>query len=181
MTEKQRVAIDLPAGKLTVDGKTRGIKAGEIIPTKKDHFNYEIKLWEFTTEDGQGVETNSDGCLFVIEPYSSTHAMKIVKEGYKSQRCVVKGSGWYLATNFGNGSIEWVRVSADDENNGMVEMPVGCVDCWIADENGMEVVDISEPRFQPDFEVEQHEEDAQPSAFFWEVYHELIEGHEPRF
>lgn len=171
--------IDLSRRTLYVKGRVRDLQIGQEIPIAKDNFRYKILPFQFMTVDGQGTETGSDGCLFDIEPNSSTRAMKTTERGYLSQRCVVEGSGWLLGTTEA-GKVFWHPIDVEDESNGIIELSVGCVDCWIAGPKGLKVVDISSPPFQPNFEIEQLEENNEPSSLFWTTYNDLIHGQGPQ-
>lgn len=137
----------------------------------KPNNEYTIKSFIFTDSKGE----KSDGCVFEIKPRGSTRIMKIIDENLECQRIAIEGSGWCLRTNLNdpNHEVEVYELNADDETNPLIELCQGWVDCFIAGDDGMEVADISTPKFDPKMEKNIPDNSSELPEFFWTTYKEL--------
>ena len=92
--------------------------------------------------DSQG----ANGARFVLEARASTRGMRYVDRNLQSVRAVTRGSGWYLGV-MPSEQLVLHKVKADEDMT--IGLSRGSVDCFVADERGMEMVDISWPPFEP--------------------------------
>lgn len=114
--------------------------------------NNEYTINSFIFTDAKGEQ--SDGCVFKIEPKGSTSVMKITDPNFSCQRIAIKGSGYCLRYNTKepNRGVELYELDADKDENPLIELSEGWIDCFIAGDKGLEVVDISTPKFNPNVE-----------------------------
>ena len=132
---------------------------------------YNISSYIFTDSKNE----ESDGCVFEINSRGSTGVMKITDENLECQRIAIKGSGWCLRTNLNdpNHKVEVYELTADNEENPLIELCQGWVDCFIAGDEGMEVADISTPKFNPQMEQSIPINSSELPEEFWTTYKEL--------
>lgn len=129
---------------------------------------YKIVPYVFTDEKSK----SSDGCVFEIEPRGSTRMMRITDADFTCQRIAIKGSGWFLGVN-PDGEVVEYKLNSNSKQNPEIELTKGWVDCWIADDKGMEVADVSTPPFRPEMEEEIYLNDPSLPVEFWNFYRKL--------
>lgn len=118
-------------------------------------------------------EFQGDGALFEVDPGTATPVMYIKREGYQARRQVIEGDGRVLSI-LPSGEM---RVFDVDANSGkIIEEGPGWVDCWIAGQNGMKIIDMSKPGFQLDFEVSIKVDDPSLPSEYWKQYHQLVKS-----
>lgn len=150
---------------VTIDGESHPISFGEVL---RPNSEYNIALYVFDDEFGQ----RSDGCVFEISPRGSTTVMRIVEPDFVCQRIAINGSGWFLGMS-PIGEVICQRIDAKEEENPLIELSAGWVDCWIADDGGAEIADISTPPFSPNMEKEITLDDPSLPVEFWRKYKTL--------
>lgn len=119
--------------------------------------------------DSQG----ANGARFVLEARASTRGMRYVDRNLQSVRAVTRGSGWYLGV-MPSEQLVLHKVKADEDMT--IGLSRGSVDCFVADERGMEMVDISWPPFEPKMEVEVERGDLDIPDKFWTIKELLEKG-----
>ena len=163
MTNELR--INEERNNVTIGNDTHPIKFGEIIqPTKE----YKINTYAFLGEKG----IKADGCVFEIVPYGSTTVMHVTDEAAKSQEIAVKGKGWFLGIN-PEGEITVQKVGENMIENPLIEQWKDWVGVWIAGSTGMEVLDVTEPPFNPSMEISVKKDDQTIPSEFWKTYDRL--------
>lgn len=153
--------------RVTVGGEERPIKFGEVVrPTGE----YEIRTYRFEDEYGQ----EADGYLFAIKPGGSTRVVKITDPEFTVEQIAVRGSGWLLALN-PEGEMIRLEVGGDVKENPLVKMSKDWSYCWIANPsgNGLEVLNVDRPPFNPDVEIVLDFEDQRLPSNFWSSFNEL--------
>jgi hypothetical protein len=141
------------------------ISFGERFSPKEE---YTIADYSFTDEKGKA----SNGCVFEINPYGSTRVMKITDPELTCLRIAIKGNGTMLRVS-PDGEVFYDDLKANTEENPLIELKQGWVDCCIAGDEGMEVADISTPPFKPEMETEISVGDSTLPPEFWKMYKEL--------
>lgn len=150
---------------VSIEGKTHPISFGENFRPNNE---YNIAAYSFTDELGK----QSDGCVFEIKPRGSTRVMRIVYPRLTCQRITIKGNGWFLGVN-PNLEVITHRLDASSEENPLIELSQGWTDCWIADDDGMEVADVSTPPFKPEMEKQIPLDGPSLPPEFWKIYKQL--------
>lgn len=163
---KDRFGIDTTHKNVTVDGNTYQIEPGKTIDgSTKD---YKIHPYTFLGEKG----TRADGCVFEIFPHGSTNVMRVIDETSKSQEIAIKGKGWFLGVS-PDGEMIVQEVGESVIENPLIEQWKGWIGVWIAGDAGMEVLDITEPPFNPSIETPVKRDDQNIPSNFWETYDNL--------
>lgn len=129
---------------------------------------YTIADYSFTDEKGKVF----NGCVFEIKPYGSTRVMRITDSELTCQRIAIKGRGKMLRMS-PDGEVFCDDLNANTEENPLIELKQGWVDCCIAGDEGIEVADISTPPFKPEMETEIPLDDSTLPPEFWRMYKEL--------
>lgn len=162
---KDKLSIDTEHKNVTIGTNTHPITFGEIIkPTEE----YRILTYTFLGEKG----TRADGCVFEIAPHGSTIVMRIIDETTKSQEVAIKGKGWFLGI-YPDGEMIVREVGENIVENPVMEQEKGWVGVWVAGDAGMEVLDITEPPFNPSMETPVKRDDQNIPSNFWKTYDNL--------
>jgi hypothetical protein len=147
---------------ITMNGESRPVLFGK---PEKPNSEYSILPYKFTDEKGQ----EADGCVFEISPHGSTTVMRVVNEDVRIQEIAVSGSGWFMGMS-PDGEMIVQEVGEKVDENPIVDQTKGWVGVWIAGENGMKVLDITTPPFNPSMEVAVKREDDKLPQDFWKEY-----------
>ncbi len=159
------LSIDAGYKNVTIGKNIHPIKLGEVInPTEE----YAIRTYTFLGEKGE----KADGCLFEIIPHGSTTVMQVIDETAESQEIAVKGRGWFLGIN-PEGEMTVQEVGDNIVENPLIGQRKGWVGVWIAGSTGMEVLDITEPPFNPSMEISVKRDDQAIPSKFWEIFDNL--------
>lgn len=150
---------------VSIDGKAHPVTFGENFRPNNE---YNIAAYSFSDELGK----KSDGCVFEINPRGSTRVMKITDANLTCQRIAIKGSGWFLGVS-PEGEVISYELNATSEENPLIQLSNGWVDCWIAADEGIEVADVSTPPFKPEMEKQIPLDDASLPPKFWQIYKQL--------
>lgn len=162
---KDKLGINEGHKSVMIGADTHAIAFGEIIkPTKE----YKIHTYAFLGEKG----TKADGCLFEIIPHGSTRVMRVVDENVNMQEIAIKGKGWFLGIAT-KGDISVREVGENVNENPVIEQQKGQIGVWIAGDAGMEVLNITEPPFNPSVETLVERNDPTIPPKFWEKYDSL--------
>jgi hypothetical protein len=121
-----------------------------------DYYVFEL---EFTDE----ANDRGDGALFEIKPH------KVTDQDYRTRSQIAGGSGTLLCI-LPSGEIDQMELTTKTE---IIEQTPGWIECWFAGENGLKIIDSSEPHFQKDFMQPIQIDDPETPSEFWERYHEL--------
>lgn len=142
------------------DGQSRPVDFVGTFPNK----GYVDKPYIFLDEK----KSEANGVLVEMEPYSSTKILRVVDKQVKFQDIAIKGGGWFLGINpEGNISVIQVNEFLEDKNP-LVEYGAGWTFCWLAGGRGLEILDVTEPPFQPAMEEEIPLWSNQLPEEFWE-------------
>ena len=117
----------------------------------------------------------ANGVLVEMEPLSSTKVLRVIDKNVKFQDIAIKGSGTFLAID-PEGKIITIEVGKHlEDKNPVVECCGGWVFCWIAGEKGLEILDVTEPPFNPEMEKEIKRGSAEDNlpAKFWQQFDQL--------
>ncbi|OGL52897.1 hypothetical protein A3K55_02150 [Candidatus Shapirobacteria bacterium RBG_13_44_7] len=117
-----------------------------------------------------------NGARFVIEGRESTKPMRIrtdVPGAMRAVRVATRGNGWYLGI-MPPGQMVMTEIGKDD--NTSIGLVPGGIDCWIAGEGGLELVDFSKPGYEAWKEVEVSPKDRDVPREFWRIKSLLEEG-----
>ena len=150
---------------ISIDGQSHPITFGENF---RPNGEYNIAAYSFSDELGQ----KSDGCVFEINLRGSTRIMKITDGDLTCQRIAIKGNGWFLGVSPEGEAVSY-ELNALSEENPLIELSKGRVDCWIAADDGIEVADVSTPPFKPDMEKQIPLDDPSLPPKFVEMYRKL--------
>jgi hypothetical protein len=113
--------------------------------------NNEYKIRPYRFKDDE-LAKEADGCLFEIKPHGSTRVVKIIDEEFSVLQTAIKGKGWCLTRN-PEGEVTAWEVGEDMDENPQMEMSKGWAYCWIAGREDLEVLDLSQPPFDPKVEI----------------------------
>lgn len=128
-----------------------------------DYYVFELEFMDDAKDRG-------DGALFDIKPHKVTDVMHIVTDqNYRTRSQIIDGSGTLLGI-LPSGEIFQKELTAKTE---IIEQTPGWIECWFAGENGLKILDSSEPHFQLDFMKPVKVDDSEIPNEFWERYHEL--------
>lgn len=120
---------------------------------------------------------DADGAVLKFEPGSYARVLQVA-HGWRFEDTVVKGSGWFLASDL-DGKIKVRRVSAG-ENLSPIVYGDGMVTTYIAGKEGLEIHEMSTPPFDPEItEIEVLEKSSEGQLLnpkFWQVYNLLRQG-----
>lgn len=162
---EDRLAIDGEHKNVTIGKNVHPIKFGETLePTKE----YKIHTYTFLGEKG----TKADGCVFEIAPHGSTRVMLVVDEKVDMEEIVIKGKGWFLGID-STGDMGVREVGEDMIESRNIEQKKGQIGVWIAGDTGMEVLNITEPPFNPSMETPVKRDDPNIPSEFWRIYDNL--------
>lgn len=156
---------------LVIGDQIHPIELGEIITPNRE---YSIHTFQFKDERGR----NSDGALFRIKPGGSTRVQRIIDDAYTSEKIAFKGSGTFLGIS-PEGTVKELPLDASHEENPLVIIGPGWVECWVAGQEGLEVVDVSTPPFREDMEKEipyMHMDNALGLSEFWSAFNRTKQG-----
>jgi len=142
---------------LRVSTKNQSVKIGnEVHKIVTDQTPYqpndEYKIFSYSFLDSKGNE--SDGSVFEILPFGSTSIMEITDQNLLCQRIAVEGSGYCLRLDLNNPNheVEIYPVNASQEENPLIELSSGWVECFIAGKDGLKVAEVNTPKFNPNME-----------------------------
>ena len=156
------IGIDRDRQNVVIGELAHPIKFGDVLQP-----NAEYTIRTYTFEGIKG--TTADGCLFEIKPHGSTTVMRVIDETVRIQEIAVKGRGWFLGIN-PNGDVITQEVGDHLEENPLVEQFKGWIGVWIAGEEGLEVLDVTEPPFNPVMETPVERADQTIPPEYWEQY-----------
>lgn len=162
---KDELRIDTEHKNVTIGNNIHPIKSGETIePTEE----YKIHTYTFLGEKG----AKADGCVFEIVPRGSTTVMHVIDETARSQEIAIKGKGWFLGIN-PKGEMTIQEVGEHMVENPLIEQWKGWIGVWIAANTGMEVLDVTEPPFNPSMETPVKRDNQTIPSNFWKTYDNL--------
>lgn len=164
----EKIKFDGNEPSVTTNKEKHPISFGEKFKVNNE---YEINLYSFTDEKGK----DSDGAVFEIEARGSTSVMKITDPNFACERIAVKGNGWFLGVS-PEGEVVTYNLDADFSNgkkNPQIGLSSGWVDCFIAGDDGMDVVDVSTPPFDPKMEEKISINSPDLPPLFWNIYKQM--------
>lgn len=124
-----------------VGGEQHPIKWGDVY----EHQGYRDSTFIFTDEKGE----DANGVLVEFyEPGAATPVIKVIHDKVIFQDLAIEGSGCFLGIE-PEGDVVCYEVGPKVENNPLIVYGRGWVFCWIGGPDGMQVLDITTPPFQP--------------------------------
>lgn len=159
------LGINAARTQVSFGGRMHPVTFGEA--QQPEPASYDILPYTFQDEKGN----QADGCLFEIKPFKSTTVMRVTDETVHMQEIAIKGHGWFLGINPAGEIL--VQEVGDLAENPLIEQRKGWVGVWIAGKDGMEVLDMTAPPFNPSMETPVKREDPAIPAIFWGEYDRL--------
>lgn len=148
-----------------IDKEQHPIKWGNVY----EHEGYRDRTYTFTDEMGK----EANGVLVEFEPGAATPVIKVVHDEVVFKDVAIEGAGWFLGIEPG-GDVVSYEVGPKAEINPLIKYGQGWVFCWISGSDGMKVLDVTTPPFQPSMEIIMEEDSPELPQTFWQKRAELI-------
>jgi hypothetical protein len=159
-----------------------GDKVHPILPDKippKPNTRYKIFPYSFCDSESE----RSNVSVFEILPFGSTSIMEITDPNLLCQRIAVEGSGYCLRLNLNNPNhrTEVYPIDAGQEENPLIELSSGWVECFIAGKDGLKIAEVSTPKFTPSIGSELSLYDSRLTAKFTDTFLKLCQDEMIRY
>jgi len=165
MTEK--IGINPERTMVSWDGQSRPVDFVGSFPSK----GYVDRPYVFLDEK----RAEANGVLVEMEPNAATKILYVVDQNVRFQDIAIAGSGWFLGIK-PNGEIINMKVGEHlQDKNPVVEHGANWTFCWISGPEGLEILDVTEPPFNPEMEKEIKRGSAEDNlpAKFWQRFDQL--------
>jgi len=149
-----------------INGEQHPIKWGDVY----EHEGWRDRTYTFTDEKGE----EANGVLVEFEPGAATPVIKVIHDEVKFEDVVIEGSGWFLGID-PEDNVVCYEVGPNAEINPVIVYGQRWFFCWISGPDGMKVLDVTTPPFQPSMEIIIEEGSPEPPQEFWKKRAELIE------
>lgn len=159
--------IGFKGEQVIVNGKPRDVHWGPILQGD----GCKLKTFHWKNPNGE----SGSGCLIEIAPHGSSGVMETIKGVQTMVRKVVSGRGYFLGCD-PEGNVVFKELDAESDENPIIVLSSGWVDCSIAGDEEFTVLNLNCPSFEEgatERELKPDDSRRQLPAEFWEKYREL--------